>query len=631
MQSLRRASPGISILYVEDDPVSRDLVCTMVPKKFPGARIFSAENGQVGLELFKEHRPDIVLTDISMPAMDGIRMAGEIRALHSNAQIIVVTAHSDTHYLLDAIKIGISRYVLKPIDQKMLFEAIEDCVARIALERQVKEQDEFIRKLSRAVEQSPSTVVITDTAGAIEYVNPKFTRLTGYTPEEAKGKNPRILKTGATPPETYKKLWSAVSSGFEWHGEFLNRKKGGELYWEAASISPIFNGEGDITHFVAVKEDITERKRIESELRAANEKLNTVLGSITDAYFSLDSEWRFLEISPVAERMIFQRPSCELLGKVYWEEYPQVIDTAFYQQYHLAMGEGRPVHFEGRSGIIDKWFETHAYPRNGRLEIYVRDITERKRVMEEIEKLNTDLASRAIELETANLELGALNKELDAFSHTVSHDLRSPLTNIHGSCQVIMEFWNDALDDQCKKFVRNIYDETERMGQLITALMDFSRMSRIELHQETVDLSGMAKEIVATLQFNHPERKVAFSIVDGMVVNGDVRLLRVVLDNLLGNAWKYTGKRESAEIEFGTCGHNGKPVFFIRDNGIGFDMGQVDRLFGAFKRLHEDKEFKGHGIGLATVQRIIQRHNGDVWAEGEVGQGATFYFTLSEG
>ncbi|KAF0214655.1 MAG: response receiver sensor histidine [Geobacteraceae bacterium] len=449
MKPLHHGSSEISILYVEDDPISRDLTCTMIRKKFPGVTLYSAENGHMGLELFKERRPDIVLTDVSMPVMDGIRMAGEIRTFEPSVPIIVVTAHSDTHYLLDAIKLGISRYVLKPIDQNMLFEAIEECVARITMGRKVREQDDFIRKLSRAVEQSPSTVVITDRRGAIEYVNPKFTRLTGYTPEEAIGENPRILKTNATPPETYENPWSAITAGFEWHGEFLNRKKNGELYWEAASISPLFNGEGNITHFVAVKEDITERKR----------------------------------------------------------------------------------------------------------------------VMEEVEKLNTDLASRAIELETANLKLEALNKELDAFSHTVSHDLRSPLTNIYGSCQVIKELWSDTFDEQCIKFVRNIFDEAERMDQLITALLDFSRMSRIELHQETVDLSGMAKEIAANLQFNHPERKVAFGIADGIVVNGDVRLLRAGLDNLLGNAWKYTAKKESAVIEFGACGHDEKQVFFVRDTG----------------------------------------------------------------
>lgn len=494
---------GISILYAEDDPVARDILTTLILRRFPGVTMHVAENGAVGLELFQEHRPEIVITDINMPVMNGIRMAGEIKALVPDTTIIAVTAHSDTTYLLNAIEIGINHYVLKPIDHKKLFGIVGKCLTGIGLERQVRQQNAFIRKLSRAVEQSPSTVIITNAQGAIEYVNPKFTEITGYTSEEVIGKNPRIFKSGATPPESYQKLWETITAGGEWRGEFLNRKKGGELYWESASISPIPDENGVITHYVAVKEDITARKEAE----------------------------------------------------------------------------------------------------------------------EEIEILNTGLAARAAELE-------AVNRELEAFSHTVSHDLRAPLTQISGFTQVLLELCQDRLDEQCTGYIRNIFEGTRRMDQLISTLLNFSQLSRSALKRETVDLGTMADCIAAELRLKEPQRQVTFIIAEEVLAEGDPRLLRVAMDNLLGNAWKYTGKKETAVIEFGSAEREGKPVYFVRDNGTGFDASQAEGLFGAFQRLHNKDEFEGYGIGLATVQRIVQRHGGRVWAEGEIGRGATFYFTL---
>jgi len=279
----------ISILYVEDDPAARGFLGKAMTVKYPTMKVYTAENGEIGLELFKKHTSDIVLTDISMPVMDGIRMAREIKALKSDANIIVITAHSETHYLLDIIKIGLLRCVLKPIDFEQLFEAIDDCLVRVTLERQVAKQNEHIRKLSSAVEQSPSSIIITDVKGTIEYVNPKFTELTGYSQEEAIGQNPRILRTGNTPPELYRQLWSTITSGFDWHGEILNRKKNGDLYWETASISPLFNEKGKITHFIGVNEDITERKRMEEDVRVLNRKLATRAEQLEDSNKELEA------------------------------------------------------------------------------------------------------------------------------------------------------------------------------------------------------------------------------------------------------------------------------------------------------------------------------------------------------
>lgn len=251
----------------------------------------------------------------------------------------------------------------------------------------------------------------------------------------------------------------------------------------------------------------------------------------------------------------------------------------------------------------------------------VNDMTERKRTAEEIEILNTNLTSRAFELELAN-------RELEAFSYTVSHDLRAPLTNISSYSQVLRTHCEVTLDEQCKGYLRNILEETERMAQLISTLLNFSRLSQDEIAREPIDLSHIAEVIAAGLRLNEPERQVKCIIAEGVTAVGDKKLMQVVMENLLGNAWKYTGKRENAVIEFGVKESGGNPVYFVRDNGTGFDMAYAEKMFTPFCRLPGTGGFKGHGIGLATVQRIIQRHGGRVWAEGVVGEGATIFFTL---
>jgi light-regulated signal transduction histidine kinase (bacteriophytochrome) len=248
-----------------------------------------------------------------------------------------------------------------------------------------------------------------------------------------------------------------------------------------------------------------------------------------------------------------------------------------------------------------------------------RDVTERMRAEKDIKQLN-----RTLQQHTAQLE--AANKELEAFSYSVSHDLRAPLRSIDGFSQALLEDYADKLDETGKDSLQRVRGASQRMGQLIDDMLNLSRVTRSEMRHETVDLSAMAETIAAELQKNQPERTVTFTIQPGLTTDGDAHLLRVVMDNLLGNAWKFTSKQANAIIEFGSVSVG---EFFVRDNGAGFDMAYAEKLFGAFQRLHAMNEFAGTGIGLATVQRIIHRHGGQVRAEGEVDRGATFYFTVS--
>ena len=253
--------------------------------------------------------------------------------------------------------------------------------------------------------------------------------------------------------------------------------------------------------------------------------------------------------------------------------------------------------------------------------VILRTVAGLKRAEEKIQILNEDLQRHAIELE-------ATNKELEAFSYSVSHDLRAPLRAIDGFSQAVLEDYGQNLDKQGKDYLDRVRDGSQRMAQLIDDMLNLSRVTRSEMKRETVDLSGVVRSIATELQKTQPERQVEFVVAEGLTASGDVRLLRVALQNLLTNAWKFTGKHSKAKIQFGVIANNGKPAYFVRDDGAGFDMAYANKLFGAFQRLHAMTEFMGTGIGLATVQRVIHRHGGRVWAEGKVEQGATFYFTL---
>ena len=243
----------------------------------------------------------------------------------------------------------------------------------------------------------------------------------------------------------------------------------------------------------------------------------------------------------------------------------------------------------------------------------------------ELKELNADLESRVQE-RTRELEVS--NQELEAFSYSVSHDLRAPLRTIDGFSLALQEDFADKLNAEGRDYITRVRSGVQRMGSLIDALLQLSRVTRSDVAREQVDMSQLVTGVFSEMRAATPERNVETVVQPGVTAQGDARLLRVAFENLIGNAWKFTSKMPHARIEFGSDQREGRPVYFIRDNGAGFDMQYVDRLFTAFQRLHGDREFKGSGIGLATVSRIVRRHHGRIWAESEVGRGATFYFTL---
>jgi light-regulated signal transduction histidine kinase (bacteriophytochrome) len=243
---------------------------------------------------------------------------------------------------------------------------------------------------------------------------------------------------------------------------------------------------------------------------------------------------------------------------------------------------------------------------------------------EELQRLNESLRHQKEVVEISN-------RELEAFSYSVSHDLRAPLRSIDGFSQVLIDQFSEALGDDGKKYLRRIRDSAQRMARLIDDLLSLARVTRSDIRRVDVDLSEVAQGIAERLRAASPQRDGVFMIEEGMHARGDASLLSVLLENLIGNAWKFTSKRTRAEIAFRCEKRDGEPTFIVTDNGAGFDMAYSAKLFVTFQRLHADKEFEGTGIGLATVQRVVQRHGGRVWAEGQPDRGATVYFTLGCG
>jgi PAS domain S-box-containing protein len=256
------------------------------------------------------------------------------------------------------------------------------------------------------------------------------------------------------------------------------------------------------------------------------------------------------------------------------------------------------------------------------------DVTERKQAEDQVRAVNTSLEAR---LAACTLELSNANNELESFSYSVSHDLRAPLRAIDGFSLALLEDCGDQLDEASKGHLQRIRSAVQHMGALIDDLLNLSRVARAPFNAQSFDLSAIVSDVAQELQASQPDRNIAWKIQPGVLATGDAKLLRVAMENLLNNAWKFTSRHAQASIEFGKTQNDGASAFFVKDDGAGFDPAFADRLFGAFQRLHSATEFPGTGVGLATVQRVIRRHGGHIWADSSLGHGATFFFTLPDG
>lgn len=380
---------------------------------------------------------------------------------------------------------------------------------------QIKTIEENLRKSLREISDykfaldESSIVAITDQKGVIKYVNDNFCKISKYDREELISQDHRIINSGYHPKEFIRNLWVTIANGKIWRGEIKNKAKDGTFYWVDTTIVPFLNEEGKPYQYLAIRSDITDRKKIENDLQQLNEEL-----------------------------------------------------------------------------------EEKVVNRTGQLQ--------------------------------------SANKELETFSYSVSHDLRAPLRIINGFSQILLEDHSQKLDEAGVKLIHRIMNSTRKMGMLIDNLLDFSRLGRSEIRMSNVNMNDLVKEVLEELKGGDTPVPARLKVKDLNSATGDINLLRHVWTNLISNAIKYSGKREDPVIEIGAFKQEKKTVYYVKDNGVGFDMKYKDKLFGVFQRLHYDSEFTGTGVGLALVQRIIMRHGGSVWAEGKENEGATFYFALPE-
>lgn len=505
--------------------------------------------------------------------------------------------------------------------------------------RSIQEKQDHIQLLLDSTEEA---IYGLDTDGICTFANAACIRMLGYEREsDLVGKDIHNLIHHTRPDGTlYSKQDCTLLVAL---GDTAPGHSDQEIFWRADGRSfpiefwshPILRDHrvmGAVVTFI----DITERKRIENELKqhrdnlqqlveertAALEQQATIIDQIHDSVVSTDLHGKVTSWNRGAERL-FGYSKEEAIGQpisfVYPPDEHEILQQRVITPLKTRGEHDVEVRMLKKSGEL---FFAHLslslqYDKAGTVVGmigYSLDITQSKRAAEELKR--------------KALELAASNKELAAFSYSVSHDLRAPLRAINGFSTALAEDYGDTLDDNAKHYLQRICAGAERMGLLIDDLLMLSRVTRDEIHWEPVDLSHLAQDVVDKLQNEDPQRQVTVDISPGLTTVGDRRLLQIALDNLLGNAWKYTRKTEQARFNFGQKRINGAAVYYIQDNGAGFDMTYANKLFGAFQRLHSSNEFEGTGIGLATVQRIISRHGGKIWAEAELDKGATFYFTL---
>jgi len=415
----------------------------------------------------------------------------------------------------------------------------------------------------------------------------------------------------------------------------LRRNDTGESWTGSHGFAPIRDAQGAIVGSVVVARDITDRKRAEAALAESESRYRGLFESMQEAFLlgevifdeaGKPCDWRYLDVNPYFEG-IYGRKREEVVGKTYREVLPGA-----YSDHWVGIagrvtltGNGEKFASQSNTGLF---LEGTVYrPRPGQFAAIIADATARREAEEQIRRLNAELEQRVRE---RTAELQAANKELESFCYSVSHDLRAPLRGIDGWSLALVEDYGRQLDPKAQTYLDRVRSEAQRMGLLIDDLLQLSRVTRAAMNRKAVNLAAIASTVAARLCEQYARRRIHFIIDPDLVAAGDAGLLEIALTNLLGNSAKFTGREAEARIEFGQTRNGGERAFYVRDNGVGFDMAYADTLFGAFQRLHQPADFPGTGIGLVTVQRIIHRHGGRIWAEAQVGQGATFYFTLGD-
>jgi PAS domain S-box-containing protein len=493
---------------------------------------------------------------------------------------------------------------------------------------------ESTARLAAIVESSQDAIIGKDLNGKVGTWNKSAEKIFGYSAAEMiGGPITRLIPPDLRDEE--ERVLNMIKQGqASEHFRTVRLAKSGRLVDVAMTVSPIKDAAGHIIGASKVARDITEALRTETALGASELRYRRLFESAKDGILILDAETGMVvDVNPfLITTLGFSRE--QFLEKAIWElgffkdiwanaeKFAELKEKEYVRYEHLPLKT-----IDGQSMEVE--FVSNVYLVNGSkvIQCNIRDVTARRKAEDAVQQLNETLEQRVSERTT---QLEAANKELDAFSYSVSHDLRAPLRAVDGFSQAMLEDYGTQLPEEGQRYLRTIRDGTHRMGALIDDLLTFSRLSRLPLQKRQVDVAELVRGAIGELESLRDGRQIELCVGDLPPCQGDPALLKQVWLNLLSNAFKYTRRCHPAAIEVGCAKEGDENVYFVRDNGTGFDMRYVDKLFGVFQRLHRAEEFEGTGVGLAIVQRIVHRHGGRVWAEAVVDRGATFHFTLEE-